>query len=101
MTRFAVTIVEAKMVRDLWTEGWSGSGPQSPCRDAYQAVDAEGTQWSRDWDGCHNDGPGYWKAADSDRRAESNSAKPDVYYSQKLPTGYGVTFTELTASKEA
>lgn len=75
VTRRPITIVEEKMVRDLFSEGWGNTGPKPPTLPAYRAVESDGTQWFRDWDGWVNEVPGLWRTADG-RRAES--ANPGV-----------------------
>ncbi|MET4143933.1 hypothetical protein [Arthrobacter sp. UYCo732] len=97
VTRRSITIVEARKVRDLFSEGWSNSGPRAASLEAYRAVDADGTEWLRDWEGWTGDRPGSWKTADG-RRAESASvADPGKIYGSKAS---GYTFTDLTTTTE-
>lgn len=99
VTRFPVTIVEEKKVRDLFSEGWGNSGPKPPSLPAFRAIDRGGTEWRRDWDGWVNEVPGPWKTADG-RRAETASTvrDPAVQYAGRKSDAY--TFTDLTAATE-
>jgi hypothetical protein len=97
VTRRAITIVEEKKVRDLFSEGWGNTGPRPATCTAYRAIDADGTEWLRDWDGWVNERPGPWKTADG-RRAESASiVDPARIYGTKAN---GYTLTDLTAQEE-
>lgn len=100
VTRRAVTIVEEKQVRDLFSEGWGNTGPKPPRLPAYRAIEADGTEWTRDWDGWNGDRPGPWKTADG-RRAESASTvvDPAIQYAGRASNAYA--FTDLTATTEA
>lgn len=100
VTRRAITIVEEKKVRDLFSEGWSNTGPKQPSIPAFRAVDAEGTEWRRDWEGLVNEGPGPWKTLDG-RRAQtaSTAVDPAVQYAGRPSDAY--MFTDLTVTLEA
>ena len=100
VTRFPITIVEEKKVRDLFSEGWGNTGPKPPSLPAFRAVDTDGNEWSRDWDGWVNEVPGPWRSADG-RRAESASTvvDPAVWYSGRKSDAYA--FTDLTTAPEA
>lgn len=100
VTRFPITIVETKKVRDLFSEGWGNTGPKAPSLPAFRAVDTDGTEWRRDWDGWVNERPGSWKTADG-RRAESASigVDPAVQYAGRASDAY--TFTDLTTTTGA
>lgn len=100
VTRFPITIVEEKKVRDLFSEGWANTGPRPPSLPAFRALDPDGTEWRRDWDGWVNDRPGTWKTEDG-RRAEtaSTTIDPAVQYKGRPSAAYA--FTDLTIATEA
>lgn len=100
VTRRPITIVEEKTVRDLFSEGWGNTGPKPPSLPAFRAVEPDGTEWLRDWDGWVNDAPGLWKTAGG-RRAETASTvvDPAVQYAGRPSDAY--TFTDMTATTEA
>jgi hypothetical protein len=100
VTRIPITIVEEKLVRDLFGEGWGNTGPKPATLPAFRAVDTDGTEWFRDWDGWVNEVPGPWKTSDG-RRAETASTvvDPAVQYAGRKSDAY--TFTDLTATTEA
>lgn len=100
VTRRPITIVEEKLVRDLFSEGWGNTGPKTPSLPAFRAVEPDGTEWVCDWDGWVNERPGPWKTADG-RRAETASTvrDPAVQYAGRKSDAY--TFTDLTAGKES
>jgi hypothetical protein len=93
VVRRNITIVEEKKVRDLFTEGWSNSGPRPATNTAYRAVDAAGTEWFQDWEGWVNEVPGPWKSADG-RRAETAYAAKQ--YAARPSAVFA--FTDLTAA---
>lgn len=97
VVRRSITIVEEKKVRDLFSEGWGNTGPKPPSLPAYRAVDSDGTEWLRDWDGWVNEVPGPWKTADG-RRAENASVvvAPSVQYAGRKSEAYA--FTDLTSA---
>lgn len=98
VTRFPITIVEEKKVRDLFSEGWGNTGPRPPSLPAYRAVDADGIEWLRDWDGWVNDRPGSWKTADGRRAESASSVDPAVTYAGRPSDVY--KFTDLTTATE-
>lgn len=100
VTRRPITIVEEKHVRDLFGEGWGNTGPKPPTLPAFRAIDTDGTEWLRDWDGWVNEVPGPWKTADG-RRADTASTvvAPAVQYAGRASDAY--EFTDLTATTEA
>lgn len=74
VARRTLRVVEARPVPNLWAWGYvapSHPAGAEPPKDhpGYRAVDAEGTGWSRDWDGWHSDAPGSW-ASDEGLRGE-------------------------------
>lgn len=100
VTRRPITIVEEKKVRDLFSEGWGNTGPQPPSLPAFRAVDTDGTEWRRDWNGWVNERPGPWLTADG-RRVETASTvrDPAVQYAGRASDAY--TFTDLTEADGA
>ncbi|GAA4033359.1 hypothetical protein GCM10023063_16190 [Arthrobacter methylotrophus] len=100
VTRFPITIVEEKKVRDLFSEGWGNTGPKPPSLQAFRAFDTEGTEWLRDWDGWVNEVPGPWKTAGG-RRAQtaSTAVDPAVQYAGRASDAY--KFIDMTTSLEA
>lgn len=99
MTRRPITIVEEKQVRDLFSEGWGNTGPKPPSLPAYRAVDADGTEWLRDWDGWLNEVPGPWKTADGRLAQTASPIDPARQYASRPSDAY--KFTDLTAATEA
>lgn len=99
VTRRAATIVEEKRVRDLFSEGWANTGPRPPSLPAYRVIDADGTEWTRDWDGWVNDRPGSWKTADGRRAESASTLDPQKVYAGRPSAPYA--FTDLTATPEA
>lgn len=95
VTRFPITIVEEKKVRDLFSEGWANTGPQPPSLPAYRAIDTDGNEWRRDWDGWVNDRPGTWKTADGRRAETASIVDLKVAYQSRPSAAY--VFTDLTA----
>jgi hypothetical protein len=95
VTRFSITIVEEKKVRDWFGEGWGNTGPRPATLPAFRGVDADGTEWRRDWDGWVNELPGPWITSDG-RRAETASTvrDPAAQYAGRKSEVY--TFTDLT-----
>lgn len=100
VTRRPITIVEEKLVRDMFGESWGNTGPKPATLPAFRAVDAEGNEWRRDWDGWFNEVPGHWKTADG-RRAETASTvrDPAVQYAGRKSDAYA--FTDLTSTPDA
>jgi hypothetical protein len=92
-----ITIVEERR-SDLFSEGWGNTGPKAPSLPAFRAVEPDGTEWLRDWDGWGNDRPGPWRTADG-RRAETASTvvDPTVQYAGRKSEAYA--FTDLTAEE--
>ena len=93
VTRRSITIVEEKLVRDLFMEGWSNKGPQPPCVTAYRALEADGTEWTKNWEGSHGDGysPTAWETADGRTAYPASPSEPAI---RGRETGYA--FTDLT-----
>jgi hypothetical protein len=59
--RHTVTIVEARDVHRLWEAAHTRRNPDTiPHALGLRAITADGTEWTRDWDGAHNDGTGPW-----------------------------------------
>jgi hypothetical protein len=100
VTRIPITIIEEKLVRDLFSEGWGNTGPKPPSLPAYRAVDTDGTEWFRDWDGWANEVPGPWKTADG-RRADTASTVVDPARQYAGRKSDAFTFTDLTAEKDS
>lgn len=98
VTRIPITIVEEKQVHDLFGEGYTG--PKPPSLPAFRAVDTDGNEWRRDWDGWVNEVPGPWKTADG-RRAETayTVRDPAVQYAGRASDAYA--FTDLTSGKNS
>jgi hypothetical protein len=95
VTRFQVTVVEARKVRDFFTEGWGHGGRPGPATaTGRRAVDADGTEWTQDWDGLHGDRPGDWRTADGRRASTATAADPRKVYAGGRSSGF--TFTDLT-----
>lgn len=99
VVRRSITIVEEKKVRDLFTEGWANTGPQPPRLPAYRALEEDGTEWLRDWDGWINEVPGFWKTADGRRAGSASSLDPAVQYAGRKSQAY--QFIDLTTAREA
>lgn len=74
--RIELTIVETRLVRQLWAERWSRKS--LPLVPAFRAVDAAGEEWTRDWDGWNGERPGDWR--NGDRRAEPGNPKTYAPY---------------------
>ena len=96
VVRRPITIVEEKKVRDLFSEGWGNTGPKAPSLPAFRAVEPDGTEWLRDWDGWVNEVPGPWKTADGRRAESATTADPAVRYAGRKSEAYA--FTDLTAA---
>lgn len=92
--RRSITIVEERKVRDLFTEGWANTGPQPPRLPGYRALDQDGIEWFRDWDGWVNEVPGYWKTGDGRRAESTSSLDPAAKYAGRKSEAY--LFTDLT-----
>lgn len=99
VTRRNLKIIEAKLVRHLWAEGWANTGPQPPSLPAYRALDPDGTEWTRDWEGWPNDGPGDWKTADGRRASTASAGDPAIRYAGQASTAYA--FIDLTGVPQA
>jgi hypothetical protein len=100
VTRRPITIVEEKKVRDLFSEGWGNTGPRPPSLPAYRAVEPDGTEWFRDWDGWVNEVPGPWKTTDGRRAAHASAVvDPAAQYAGRKSVAY--KFTDLTAKEGA
>lgn len=99
VTRRPITIIEEKKVRDLFSEGWGNTGPKPASLPAYRAVDSDGTEWLRDWNGWTNEVPGPWKTADGRRAQTASSLDPARQYASRPSDAY--KFTDLTAATEA
>lgn len=99
VTRRPITIVEEKTVRDLFSEGWGNTGPKPPSLPAFRAVEADGTEWLRDWQGWVNERPASWKTADGRRAETASTVDPAIQYAGRASDAY--KFTDLTATTEA
>lgn len=96
VVRRGITILEERKVRDLFTEGWANTGPQPPRLPAYRAMEDDGTEWFRDWDGWVNEVPGPWKTADGRRAEGATAADPAIKYAGRKSEAY--QFIDLTRS---
>lgn len=97
VVRRSITIVEVKLVRDRFSEGWGNTGPRPARNTAYRAVDAAGIEWTRDWDGWHSDAPGPWKSSDG-RTAETAYAGTDPARKYAARPSAIYSFIDLTAA---
>lgn len=94
VVRRSITILEERKVRDLFTEGWGNTGPQPPRLPGYRAIEDDGTEWFRDWDGWVNEVPGPWKTADGRRAEGVTAADPAIKYAGLKSEAY--QFIDLT-----